>query len=316
MKTRPIPTVLLALMMPFLHDARAASLSTEQPSPEEMSRELGIELPRLPWHLVDIWWQFDAPITAFESLSMEVTIDRDIPDTYNLYIAPVGVGQLNGLQFYGGLQSNINGWASKDSRTRVHPGRGAIFSRWSHDKEQPIGLGHVRIASDGLCESAGYEGEFCSVRRPYAWTQGTYTYSIVKGDVETIGDQAHTWFHCLVRSHQDGRTTYIGSLRFEGQAFTFWPRHAAFVEIYATSKIPRSGIPKVGVTFGYPRINGTPPPLKQATAHYNPGQSPACATAYAEGEAIRVEVGPLFVREKDRGQHALDLDLSAISTED
>ena len=59
---------------------------------------------------------------------MDVTIDRDIPESYNLYISPVGIAKINGLQFYGGLQTNVNGWASKKSRTRVHPGRGAVFS--------------------------------------------------------------------------------------------------------------------------------------------------------------------------------------------
>ena len=44
---------------------------------------------------------------------MDVTIDRDIPESYNLYISPVGIAKINGLQFYGGLQTNVNGWASK-----------------------------------------------------------------------------------------------------------------------------------------------------------------------------------------------------------
>lgn len=302
----------LAMMPILLLAARlaAAPLSPEQPAPSEMARELGVELPSLPWHLVDVWWNFAEPTESFESLTVEVSIDRDIPSTYNLYIAPVGVAQINGLQFYGGLQSNINGWASRESRTRVHPGKGAIFSRWSSDQKTPIGLAHVRTAADGLCESAGYEGEFCSVRRPYAWGRGTYTYSIVKGDVETGDEGSHAWFHCLVRSHASGMTTYIGSLRFEGEDFKFWNRHATFVEVYSTSKIPHSGIPKVKVTFGYPRINGKRAPLTGASAHYNPGHSPACATARADGESVVVEVGPLFKRDKERGHHALHLELT------
>jgi hypothetical protein len=284
---------------------QAADAAPDQPSPEEMAAELGVDLPGRPWHLADIWWVFDGPVNAFESLAVDVTIDRDIPSSYNLYIAPVGVAQINGLQFYGGLQSNINGWASKDSRERVHPGKGAIFSRWSHDLKKPIGLDHVRIASDGLCESAGYEGSFCSVRRPYAWTKGTYTYSIIRGDTERVGDQDHTWFHCLVRSHRTGSETYIGSLRFEGTAFTFWERHAAFVEVYATHKIPRAGIPRVVVTFGYPRLNGAAPPLKNASVNYNVSQSPQCAKARAEASSIVVEVGPMFTRDTAEGQQAL-----------
>ena len=119
-----------------------------------MAEKLDIPLPRLPWHLADVWWSFDKPTPGFESLSVDVTIDRDISDSYNLYIAPVGIAKINGLQFYGGLQTNVNGWASRKSRTRVHPGKGAIFSRWSHDLKQPIGLNHVRTVAGGLCESA------------------------------------------------------------------------------------------------------------------------------------------------------------------
>ncbi|MBT5691527.1 MAG: hypothetical protein HOI65_10490, partial [Opitutae bacterium] len=237
---------------------------------------------------------------GFESLSVDVTIDRNIPDTYNLYIAPVGIAKINGLQFYGGLQSNINGWASKKSRTRVHPGKGAIFSRWSHDLKQPIGLNHVRTVVGGLCESAGYEGQFCSIRRPYEWTAGTYTYSIIKGDLESIEGEPHTWFHCTVRSHKDGANTYMGSLRFEGDQFTFWDRSAAFVEVYSTSKIPRSGIPKVKVTFGYPRINGVERKLKSAHAYSNAQKSPQCASVSVSGRSVVVDVGAMFVP-KGRG---------------
>lgn len=308
MITNPCLSVtVVALAVSFAAGAGAERLSPEQSSPEEMAAALGVELPHRPWHLVDLWWNFAGPIAGFESLSVDITIDRDIPSTYNLYISPIGVAELNGLQFYGGLQTNINGWENKESRVRVHPGKGAIFSRWSPDKRLPIGLNHVRMARDGLCESAGYEGEFCSVRRPYPWTRGTYTYSIVKGDLETVAGEPHTWFHCLVRSHETGMTTWIGSLRFEGEGFTYWARHAAFIEVYATHPIPRAGIPRVTVTFGYPRINGRAPPLASASAHYNPSASPACATARADSDAVVVEIGPMFLRDWDHGQHPLDL---------
>lgn len=298
------PFLLVALLA-----AHASSQEdpARQPTPQEMAAELGVELPRLPWHLADIWWQFAETTKNFESLSIDVTIDRDISSAYNLYIAPVGIAEINGLKFYGGIQSNINGWASKESRTRVHPGKGAIFSRWSKDEAQPIGLDHVRVAADGLCESAGYEGEFASVRRPFEWTKGTYTYSIVKGDTETIDDEPHTWFDCIVRSHETDKTTRVGSLRFEGDDFTFWSRHAAFVEVYATSKIRRSGIPRVNVTFGSPRVNGAAKSMKSASANYNVSRSPQCATAKAEGASVVVEVGKMFKREKANGRQGLEL---------
>ena len=291
------------LMFSAVGSTLAEPLSHQQPSAQEMAAKLGIGLPRLPWHLTDIWWRFENPTANFESLEVDVTIDRDIPESYNLYISPVGIAKINGLQFYGGLQTNVNGWASKKSRTRVHPGRGAIFSRWSHDLKQPIGLSHVRTVKGGLCESAGYEGQFCSVRRTYAWKAGTYTYSIVKGDLELIKEQPHTWFHCLVRSHKSDFTTYMGSLRFEGEDFTFWDRNAAFVEIYATSKIPKSGIPKVSVTFGYPRLNGKAPSLKSAYAYYNSEKSPQCAKTSVDVDKVVVEVGSMFLPDKKGVRH-------------
>ncbi len=269
------------------------------------------KLPPLPWHLADVWWTFEKPTPHFESLDMEVTIDRDVATNINLYVSPCGIAQINGMDFYGGLQTAVNGWAGKESRERVHPGPGAIFSRWSHDKQTKIGLEHVRMAAGGLCESAGYEGEFCSVRRPLAWKRGTYTWSVVRGDLEMNATGTNTWFHCLVREHATGQTHYIGSLRFEGTDFTFWARHAAFVEVYATAKVPRSAIPEVKVTFGYPRLNGARPQFKSASVnHPGPGQqsaAPDCATAVAEGEKVVVTVGKIFERDPKARKHALDL---------
>ena len=274
-------------------------LSPNQSSPKEMADILGVKLPKLPWHLADIWLQFESKTEHFEKLDIEVIVDRDIPDTFNLYIAPVGIAQINGLEFYGGLQSNINGWATKESRTRVHPGKGAIFSRWSSDKTKPIGLNHTRMMEGGLCESAGYEGEFCSIRKPYAWTSGTYTYSIRKTDKAVIGGKPNTWFGCFVKSHRDNKEVEIGSLRFEGDDFTFWDRHAAFVEVYSTEKIPQPNIPKCNVTFGYPRINGGFPKLKSTAAVYNlkgRAAAPQCAKAKIDGEKVLIEVGEIFSR--------------------
>lgn len=285
-------------------------LTCVQPSPAEMAKAAGVTLPGLPWHVANVWWEFEREIPNFESLEVDVTIDRDVPDTFNLYIAPVGVANINGLQFYGGLQSNVNGWASRTNRTRVHPGKGAIFSRWSHDKETPIGLEHVREAGpDCLVESAGYEGEFASVRRPLPWSRGTYTYRIARGAAEIANNKTNTWFTCSVTA-PDGSVREIGSLRFEGADFTFWARHSNFVEVYSTAKIPRSGIPRVNVTFSAPRINGVTPPLKRVHAYYparNGPASPDCAWVIAEDKGVRVEVGPIFAREERHRHHDLKL---------
>ena len=302
MNIRPLFPTLGALALLFLQGL--ASLAVAETN-------AAAKLPPLPWHMADIWWNFSQPTPHFESLDMEVTIDRDVATNVNLYVSPCGIAKINNMDFYGGLQTAVNGWDSKESRERVHPGPGAIFSRWSNDKKTKIGLEHVRMVSGGLCESAGYEGEFCSVRRPLAWKKGTYTWSVVRGDDDIRDGATNTWFHCLVREHATGQTYYIGSLRFEGTDFTFWARHAAFVEIYSTSKVPHSEIPEVKITFGYPRLNGRAPPFKSASVnHPGPGQqsaTPNCATAVAEGDKVVVTVGKIFERDPKQRKHSLDL---------
>jgi hypothetical protein len=300
----------------LLHLAAAAPLFADEdpcalPPPAEMAAAAGVTLPKFPWHIANIWWNFHAPVAGFQSLEMDVTIDRDVPSTYNLYISPCGIAKINGLQFYGGIQTNINGWVSAENRERVHPGKGIIFSRWSSDKKTPIGLDHVRTAGpDCLVESAGYEGEFASVRRPFQWGKGTYTWSIHKGETEQVDGKPATWFHCRVVDHAKPDAVFdVGSLRFEGEDFTFWERHSAFVEVYSTAKIPRSNIPKVKVTFGWPRVNGEKVALKAASAYY-PDKGPAgpdCATATVDGGNIVVEVGPIFKRDETGRRHSLEL---------
>ncbi|MFN6050392.1 MAG: hypothetical protein ACK47R_06155, partial [Planctomycetia bacterium] len=80
----------------------AEEISTSQPSPEEMAQKAGVKLPPLPWHMTDIWWQLETTTPGFERMDIDVTIDRDISDAYNLYIAPVGIARMNGMDFYGG----------------------------------------------------------------------------------------------------------------------------------------------------------------------------------------------------------------------
>ncbi len=267
-----------------------------------LDKPVPARLPPQPWHLADVWWTFESATPHFESLDLDVTIDCDVSTNVNLYIAPCGLGELSGVKFYGGLQSNCNGWESRTNDTRVHLGKGGIFSRWGKGK---LSVNQARGAEDSHYEAAGYEGDFVSVRRPFVWTKGRYTWSLRACDTETVNGQDFTWVSCFITAHESGLTRYIGSLRFEGKDLTFWDRHAAFVEVYSTAIIPRSDIPGVKVTFGYPRVNGQPPKLKSArVVHPGPGErsgSPDCATAATEGSNVVVTVGPIFEREgKDR----------------
>ena len=266
------------------------------------------KLPPLPWHVADVWWKFEEATPHFESLDVDVTIDRDVPSTVNLYVSPCGLGELSGVRFYGGLQTNANGWPSKTEHVRDFIGKGGIFSRWGKGK---LSVAQARGAEGTHFEAADYEGDFVSVRRAFAWTKGTYTWSLRATDIETVDDHEFTWVGCFVTAHDTGTARYIGSLRFEGKDLTFWNQHAAFVEVYSTAQIPRSEIPEVQVTFGYPRVNGQPPKLKSArVVHPSPGGrsgSPDCAKAEASGSSVVVSVGPIFSREDKDRQHALDI---------
>lgn len=265
------------------------------------------ELPQ-PWHLADIWWDFAQPTPHFESLDIDVTIDRDVPSTVNLYVAPCGLGDFSGAKFYGGLQTNCNGWPSKEQHERESIGKGGIFSRWGTGK---LSVAQARGAEGTHYEAADYEGDFVSVRRPFQWGKGSYTWSLRACDTEKLDGKDYTWVSCFITAHDTGSSRYIGSLRFEGKDLTFWDHHSAFVEVYSTAEIPHSGVPEVKVTFGYPRINGQPPKLKSArVVHPGPGEpsgAPDTATATGDGSNVVVTVGPELTRPASERRHALAL---------
>ncbi len=83
---------------------------------------------QMPWHLVDTWWDIGQE-TPFESLAVDVTISDDVPSSVNLYIAPIGLGRLSKSDFYGGIQTQSDGYTKKDQKLRTI-GPGFLFSMW------------------------------------------------------------------------------------------------------------------------------------------------------------------------------------------
>jgi hypothetical protein len=66
----------------------------------------------------------------------------------------------------------------------------------------------------------------------------------------------------------------------------------------------------VNVTFGWPRLNGREPAIKRAHAYYPSKTGPAapdCAWIKADGEKVRVEVGPIFERDEAKRRHDLPI---------
>lgn len=208
--------------------------------------------PKTPWHLANIWWETTLKTQNFEQVSVDFEIIGHVDKNSSLYIAPVGLGVLNGAKFYGGIQTNSGGWPSKESRERIKFGKGGIFSRWSKDGK-PIGLDYSKGHDKTYFESAGYEGEFVSVRSKFHWGEGKYTYSIRKASTVEEDGKLFTWFGAYLYDYSANEEHYIGSLKFKGKTFTYGKSHAAFVEVYGKHK--RSEIPQIAVIFSEPKIN-------------------------------------------------------------
>jgi len=237
---------------------------------------------KMPWHLVDLWWDIGAD-TPFESYSIDVTISEDIPSDRNLYIAPIGLGHLSKIPFYGGIQTQSDGNTKADKRLRKI-GPGLLMSMWGERS-----LDAIRPSVGGLLQSSGHEGDFVSVRRPYEWTKGTYTYRIARMDEETIDGTPRTWVGAFVYSHAKQENVFIGALRFKAKDLILSRRIASFVEVYGVRK-PVADIPQTNVTFGNLQVNGKPAKVVSVEAHYPKGV-PDYAQAQAKDGAVFIEVG-------------------------
>lgn len=261
----------------------------------ELAELRNITLPSIPWHLMVLTWDFENTITDFQQIDLDITIDRDVSTDYLLYIAPFN-GTFNGEQFYAGIQTHIGGFPTKEMTERRDGGKGGIFSRWSHDHMTPIGLEYVEMYENGLCESAGYEGEFCSVRRPYEWTKGTYTLSLIKEETIEFKGEPHSWVCLTITDKRDGTITRIGRLLFSGEKLEWRSGNHAFVETYGF-KDGKRHVPEAVITFQRPMIGNKIIPLTGLRAHQpvlgveEPnGNTPNCAYVTSEGTDVTVHI--------------------------
>jgi hypothetical protein len=246
---------------------------------------------RMPWHLVDLWWDMGKEV-AFESYSIDVTISEDVPDSTNLYIAPIGLGHLNKIPFYGGIQTQTDGTTKNDTRLRKI-GPGLLMSMWGERS-----LDAIRPSQGGFCQSSGHEGDFVSVRRPYEWKKGKYTYSVVKMDQEIVDGQPATWVGAFLYSHEKDENIFIGALRFKSENLILQRKVASFVEVYG-NRIPVDKIPQVVVTFGNLKLNGEVLKAPGVEAIYPIGV-PDYADAKAKEDDVVIEVGKSVENRSER----------------
>ena len=236
----------------------------------------------MPWHLVDTWWDIGKEV-QFESLAVDVTISDDVPSSVNLYIAPIGLGHLSKSAFYGGIQTNADGYTRREQKLR-QIGPGFLFSMWGERSESAI-----RPSDGGFFQSSGHEGDFVSVRRAFDWKKGKYTYRLNRMDQQTIDGKPYTWVGAFVYSHEDNENLFVGALRFKGENLILDRKIANFIEIYGTRR-PAADIPKVTVAFSAPIVNGISAKNPTAKAIYPKGV-PDYAEAEVQGSSLVIKVG-------------------------
>jgi hypothetical protein len=206
----------------------------------------------MPWGLATIWW--DLPDSGpFYSLSIDFSIDEELPDGTHLFIAPLGSGLLNEVRFYGGVQ--VGGLTPDGKNARL-----GLFSRWNERSQQAM-----RAAPGGYGISSGAEGDFVSVRQFVPWHRGRYTARL------TVTDRASSppgsWVQMTVSEAGSGRQWIVGSLLFPGRELKLGPSVAAFVELFGPPIRPED-VPKMTVAFGDLRVNGTPAAIRHAQVEY------------------------------------------------
>lgn len=228
-------------------------------------------LPALPWHMVNLRWQ-SAAVTDFRQFSIDVDISQAVPaETYNLYLSTL-YGHINGDFYYGGIQTNVNGWdaMAPADKKRLHGGPGFIFSRWS--RTPSLSLADVRATPGGFVEAAGYEGHFVSGRRPYPWQAGKYTFTLRRLDTQLVDGKPFTWVGCFVHEHTTGKDTFVNALRFAGDTLKHDGGNTVFLEFYATeknrAKPDLATLPPLVVKYSNLRFNGAPADLNKVTTHF------------------------------------------------
>ena len=143
-----------------------------------------------------IWWNFGRE--GFKELNIKFTIHDDLLTKDGIYLQ-MYQGEINGVGFYFGLQTRVG--KSEEGLT----GKGLVFSRWGTRD-----LSNAKPAQNGWTESAGYEGDFISIRKAYEWTNHKYSFRICFVESDNKGD----WYGVWIEELENHSLDYLGSLRF------------------------------------------------------------------------------------------------------
>ncbi|MGJ7031568.1 hypothetical protein [Niabella hirudinis] len=250
-----------------------------------------------PLHFINTTIRLDTPSVLFERFSVDITIKTPVPDDYRFYIAPFN-GTLNGMQYYGGIQTASDGKPISGGDSKGI-GRGGIFSRWMERNKGAL-------KTDGYYASSDAEGDFISVRNKVKWDRGRYRLTLYKSGyvpgkpvpdsfspkdiIFSWGEYEHSWVTMEVENLDRHERFVIGSLAFPGKELWFGNWEGIFLEQYGTvinfaAQKPAIGgrvtyykeLPVIRLSIGNIQLNGKPlQPLKVQTYHnrtHHPEQS-------------------------------------------
>jgi hypothetical protein len=209
-----------------------------------------------PWHMLGFDFMLDQ-VYDMETFSMELKVLTDVPDSLQLYIAPFGTGELNGTQFYSGIQTQCGGYYSvikgENSGHFIPLGRAMIFSRWGTRASLAL-----KKAEGGVCESSGYEEDFVSVRNGLSWNKGTYTLTLKKTKETVMLDSVlHTYVEMQVYDHKKKQTYSCGALAFPGTNLELSQRQYIFFELYG-KRVNVNKLPHLKFICENYSVNGNP----------------------------------------------------------
>lgn len=241
------------------------------------------EYRALPWHLVDQYYRMPEGQT-FQVLEIDMTLQGDMSIDPSMYFSPLW-GKIDGSGFYFGFLSQIF-----DERIKKGVGKGAIFSRWGLGRQEDI-----RIPKDGWSyignKATSGEGDFLSVRIPFDWTAGRYSFVLKTRGLPTAVGGA--WVDLMVYENNTGKWIDMGGLRFKSGAMKLGKSLASFIEVYA----PRGGgrhaypksLPSIDVTFSKPRLNHHIDPTR--TRYLTPKDVPVLFKTDVQGDTVTFKLG-------------------------
>jgi hypothetical protein len=241
-----------------------------------------------PWHMVGLDFMLDHDY-EMETFSMDLKVLTDVPDSIYLYIAPFGTGEINGTQYYGGIQTHCGGYYSvikgENSGSFIPLGRAMIFSCWGSRESLAF-----RKAEGGVCESSGYEGDFVSVRNGFQWNKGTYTISLSKTKETVIIDSVlHTYVEMQIYDHKKKQTFSCGSLAFPGTTLLLDKRNYIFFELYS-KRVNINNLPSLKFICENYQVNGSEVKISFVASVYNKKFPDYANATFREGK-FTVELG-------------------------